>query len=123
MQTMTVLELRQAMEAQGVPINHVLFRCPVCHTLQSAEDLIEAGAGTNFDDVEQYLGFACIGRFTGIGAHTLARPIGHGCDFTLGGLLNLRELDVQTEDGQRHPRFMPATPAEAKAHRKVMSRV
>lgn len=77
MQTMTITELHTAMKEQ------------------SATDLIEAGAGANFDSVQGFLGFSCIGRF----------DTSKGCNWTLGGLFKLHELEIVTEDGERYPRF------------------
>ena len=100
MQTMTLEEFRSALKAQGVPIEQVKLICPKCKTAQSANDLIAAGAGRSFDDVEKYLGFSCVGRFDET----------KGCDWTLGGLFSIHELEVVTPDGERHPRFLPVVP-------------
>lgn len=94
----------------------LVFKCPICGTLQTGVDLIAAGAGTSFDQVEKYLGFSCVGRWTQAGPHKKDRPPGRGCNWTLGGLLCIRDLDVETPDGKKHPHFMPATPQEAAAH-------
>lgn len=100
LQTMPLNEFHEALRSQGKErIEDVSFRCPRCGTLQSAQDLIEAGAGQDFADVEKYTAFSCIGRF----------DTEKGCDWTLGGLLQIHELQVQTEDGEMHPRFFPAT--------------
>lgn len=96
---MTLEEFHEAMKSQGVSIEQVTFQCPKCKTLQSANDLIAAGAGKNLNEVEKYLGFSCIGRFSK----------NKGCDWTLGGLFKIHELEVITEDGKRHPRFMPVS--------------
>lgn len=116
MQTMSLDEFQQALQSQGVRTREQLaLKCPMCKTVQSAEDLIAAGAGTNFDEVEKYLGFSCYGHFTGAGAPRKPAD-GKPCNWTLGGLFALHELEVITPDGERHPRFMPATPEEARAH-------
>lgn len=100
MKTMTLDEFHAALKAQGTErIEDVTFKCPMCGTLQSAQDLIDAGAGTDLDDVERYLAFSCVGRW----------PSDKGCDWTLGGLFKLHELEVVTPDGKHHPRFEPAT--------------
>lgn len=100
METIDVDEFHRRMKAQKRSrIEDVTFRCPRCKTLQSAQDLIDAGAGRNFNEVEKYLAFSCVGRFTSE----------KGCDWTLGGLLRCHELEVVTSDGERHPRFAPAT--------------
>lgn len=100
METMTFQEYRKAVRNQGKDrIEDVTFQCPNCKTLQSAQDLIDAGAGSSFDEVEKYLAFSCVGRFTKE----------KGCNWTLGGLLHIHELEVITPDGEHHPRFKPMT--------------
>lgn len=116
MRTITLAEFHAEVRAQDVPLHQVAMVCPVCKTVQCANDLIAAGAGQTFDEVEPFLGFSCVGRWTKAGPHQPGTPPGKGCDWTLGGLLRLHTLEVVTEDGQRHPRFELATPAEAKAH-------
>lgn len=100
MQTMTLDEFHAALKAQGVPVQEVKLICPRCKTAQCANDLIAAGAGKDIDEVEKYLGFSCVGRFDKT----------KGCDWTLGGLFQLHELEVITPDGKRHPRFLPVQP-------------
>lgn len=116
MKTMTLQEWLDALKAQGVPKEHMAMKCPCCGTIQSAADLIKADAGTSFDDVQGFLGFSCIGRFTGAGQHKKGEPAGRGCNWTLGGLFHLHELEVITEDGEHHPRFELASPEEARGH-------
>ncbi|MDP1530285.1 MAG: VVA0879 family protein [Rhodoferax sp.] len=115
MKTMTVTEFHGALIAQGVKREDLALICPMCQTVQSATDLIAAGAGSNFDEVEKYLGFSCVGRFTGAGTPR-KDPDGAACNWTLGGLFALHKLEVVTEDGKRHPRFEPATPDQAMQH-------
>lgn len=115
-QIMALVEYHYALRAQRVPRHHVAMKCPMCGTVQSAADLIAAGAGTDFHEVEKYLGFSCVGRFTGAGGHKEGTPPGRGCDWTLGGLLHIHELEVVTSDGEHYPRFVLATPEEAQAH-------
>ena len=97
MDTMTLEEYHAAIQAQGVPLLKVTFECPRCKTKQSAQDLIDAGAGKTLDEVEKYLGFSCVGRW----------DESKGCDWTLGGLFQFHELEVVTPDGVHHPRFRP----------------
>ena len=115
MKTMPIEEFRAAVHAQGVPREHFAFLCPMCKTVQSSADLIEAGAGQDFDSVRQYLGFSCVGRFTGAGSPSKQAP-GTGCNWTLGGLFRMHELEVVTEDGVHHPHFEPVTADQAQAH-------
>lgn len=116
MKTMTLQEFQAALIAQGVPTHHEFaLVCPMCGTVQTGNDLIAAGAGKTFAEVEPYLGFSCIGRFTGAPSPR-GRPDGMPCNWTLGGLFRTHKLEVVTEDGKHHPRFEPATPEQAQAH-------
>ena len=118
MDRMGLEEFRAALKAQGVVPEDLALVCPRCKTVQSARDLIAAGAGEDFDAVENYLGFSCVGRWTGAGSPRKA-PDGNPCNWTLGGLFALHELEVITPDGKSHPRFKPATPQQAQAHAKA----
>lgn len=114
--TMTLDQFHAACKAQAASADLVVMKCPMCSTLQSAQDLIAAGAGSTFDDVERYLGFSCVGRFTGAGAPRQASD-GTACNWTLGGLFQTHKLEVVTPDGKHHPHFELATREEADAHR------
>jgi len=96
--TMTLDEYQDAIlqQRQG-RIEDVTFQCPRCETLQSAQDLIDAGAGKSLDEVEGFLAFSCVGRW----------DKSRGCDWTLGGLFQIHRLEVVTPDGRHHPRFEP----------------
>jgi hypothetical protein len=93
----TVLPLNEFLatlrEKFGADPKKWAFKCPRCGTIQTAEDLL--AAGVKKEDLDGYLGFSCIGRFVK----------GKGCDWTLGGLLQIHKLEVLTPDGQKHPRF------------------
>lgn len=116
MKTMTIPEFQAALVAQGVTYREdFAVVCPVCKTVQSMQSLINAGAGKTGEDVERYIGFSCVGRFTGAGPHKAGNPPGKGCDWTLGGFFRIHALEVIDEDSNRHPRFLPASPAEAQA--------
>lgn len=118
MKTMTLADFQAALRSQGVEREHYTFRCPMCRTLQTASDLIRAGAGQSFEDVQKYLGFSCVGRFTGApGPRKVAD--GQPCDWTLGGLFSLHKLEVLTEDGTLVPHFEVASPEEAQRHRQT----
>ncbi|MCP4050563.1 MAG: hypothetical protein GY730_07660 [bacterium] len=66
---------------------HWEFVCPVCKTVQSANDFLKRGLDPN-----KYIGYSCIGRFKknppkAFGNKKIAE--GSGCDFTNGGLFRL----------------------------------
>lgn len=115
MRTLTIDQFLAELHAQGVAHKHFAFRCPACGTIQSAASLIAATAGATFQEVEKFLGFSCVGRFTGIGSHQKHVPAGFGCDWTLGGLFQIHHLEVVDAAGMRHPRFEIASPEEARA--------
>lgn len=104
MKTMTVDEFHAAIKNQGAStILGVRLICPMCNRVQTPKDLIDAGAGKTFDDVEKYFGFSCVGRW--LNAGPFKKDNLKGCDWTLGGFFKLHKLEVVTTDGKRHPRF------------------
>lgn len=116
MKTMTIPEFHQALKDQGVSSREdFAFKCVVCGTIQSGRSLMKAGAGKTFDDVERFLGFSCVGRFTDAGPHKKGAPAGKGCNWTLGGLLRIHCFEVIDDEGKPHPQFDLASPEEAKA--------
>jgi hypothetical protein len=96
--TMTLEEFHQALRDQHRerPAD-LTYRCPRCGLVQSGQDLIDAGAGKTWQEVEKYAAFSCVGRWSKT----------KGCDWTLGGLFQIHELEVITPDGEHHPRMMP----------------
>ena len=115
MKTLSIVEFLAQLKAQGTPIEHAAFKCVRCQTVQSARSFIDAGAGADFDAVEKFLGFSCVGRFTGAKMYRDGQPTGNGCDWTLGGLFSLHTLEVIDPQGKAHPRFEIASPEEAQA--------
>ena len=116
MKTMTLEEFQAACKAQAPSNDQIVVRCPMCGTLQSARDLIAAGAGTDFESVAKYLGFSCVGRFTGAPSPR-REPDGKPCNWTLGGLFQTHKLEIVTPDGKHHAHFELAGNSEAEAHR------
>lgn len=114
---MTVEQFHDAIKQQGVDQLDIAFVCPMCGCIQSPRDLIAAGAGDNFDAVGKYVAFSCVGRWTNAGSPRTQQD-GKPCNWTLGGLFTLHELEVVTSDGEHHPRFMPATAEQAQDHAK-----
>lgn len=116
MKTITVEEFHAALMAQGATTpSDFVFICPMCETLQTGSDLIRAGAGETLDDVKKYLGFSCVGRWTGDGPPRKQKD-GKPCNWTLGGLFKTHKLEVITNDGKSHPSFEVATPEQAQSH-------
>ena len=109
--TMTVDDFRAKLAEQGVPREHVAFRCAMCGCVQSMTSLIRAGV-KSIEEAEKFIGFSCVGRLTGAGTPNEANR-GKGCNWTLGGLFQAHDLEVVTPDGKHHPHFVPATPEEA----------
>jgi hypothetical protein len=113
--TMTIPEFHAALKAQGVAKDDLAFRCPACDTIQSARDLIAAKAGPDFDAVEKFIGFSCVGRFKPE-AERGKKGEGKGCDWTLGGLFQIHTLEVVDDEGNHHARFAIASPKDARMH-------
>lgn len=114
METIEHQEFIARLKAQGVPREHLAFKCPACGTVQSIHSLLAAGASPG--KVENYVGFSCVGRWTMAGPHRTGEPAGRGCDWTLGGLLPIHRLTViDNSDGTAQPSFEIASPEEAKA--------
>jgi hypothetical protein len=114
-ETITQDELLRRCEAQGVEPRHYAFKCPMCGTVQSAESLIRAGVAEQ--DVDKYLAFSCVGRFTGAGPHKKGARPGRGCNWTLGGFLQIHKLIVELPNGYQRKSFEIALPKEAQALR------
>lgn len=96
----TLDEFHKQIDAQNAPNREsVKLVCPMCGVSQSANDLIKAGAGATFDDVEKYLGFSCVDRWLGAGGPR-ETPDGLPCNWTLGGLFTLHKLEVIMPDGK-----------------------
>lgn len=71
------------------------FRCPQCKHEQSGAEVLERNP--KLVDVSGWIAFSCEGRKTE----------GVGCDWTLGGLFQIHELEW-FEGGRYHASFMPA---------------
>ena len=114
MQTLTLAEFRAALAAQGVDrINYALV-CPNCKTVQSIRDFVDVGLTA--ERAERLIGFSCVGRAFSIAKRPAKAKPGDGCDWSLGGLLKLHELEVVDDHGRPRPHFAPATPEQAQAH-------
>ncbi|WOD12758.1 VVA0879 family protein [Pseudomonas sp. NyZ704] len=114
---MTIEDLRSAAREQSPSAVDVVYKCPRCGTLQTSNDLIAAGAGEDYESVSKYIGFSCVGRFTGKGGPSQEKGKNHGCNWTLGGMFQMHELEVVTPDGKRHPLFELVSKDDAEAYR------
>lgn len=122
MKRMTLEEFQAACKAQASSGELTTVKCPMCRTLQNGYDFINAGAGKNWGEVSRFLGFSCLGRFTG--AESPRREAdGKPCNWTLGGLLQTHRFVVVTPDGKEHPHFELVTKEEADAHRATQLRL
>ncbi len=114
MRTMTVDEAWAELQRQGVPKEHMAVVCPMCGTVQSPASLA-AAMKCDKNAVLKYWGFSCVGRFTGAGSPLPDIEPGHGCNWTLGGLLSCHKLEIIDGQGRRRPHFELASPDDAKA--------
>ncbi len=64
------------------------FKCPSCETPQSMNDLLQY---VSKEYAQSYIAFSCIGRVNG----TLKAKKPIGCDWTLGGLFRIHNLEVE----------------------------
>lgn len=119
--TITLEAFKAEVLAQGVERLDVAVICPLCDTPQSMRALIAAGAGVTEAEVEKFIGFSCIGRFTGAGSgFRKDHPKGQGCNYTLGGLFKLPKLIVLLPDGEKFPHFEIAPKEQAEALRQSL---
>jgi len=84
------------------------FVCPACGTVQTAQSFVDAGFERGKGEINKYLGFTCVGRFSGqgdegISAHQKGQAWSKGCNWTLGGLLKIHTLEVVEWDGRKVP--------------------
>ncbi|MDR3488743.1 MAG: VVA0879 family protein [Bradyrhizobium sp.] len=119
---MTLEQAQSALKAQGVANNDMAVVCPICGTVQSMSSLVRAGAPK--ESVENYFGFSCEGRFSGVGpmpssedksAAAETRRALRGCNWTLGGLFKLHRMEITYPDGTSAGSFEIATAEQAQA--------
>ncbi len=122
METITLQEFQDRCRAQGVPREHIAFKCPRCGTVQSMASLAEAGCPR--DNLEKAIGFTCEGVFSNIGGFrpfraTRELPL-RGCDYSLGPRHAHADLAV-VHLGHSYEHFAVATPEEAQSLYRVIS--
>lgn len=89
----------EAIRRFGEKANNWKYICPKCKTVQCYQDFVDAGVDP--EEAKKRIGFSCIGRVVK----------GVGCDWSLGGLFQIHDLELIDEDGSLHPHFELA-PAE-----------
>jgi hypothetical protein len=78
----------------GPNLRNWRFRCPRCGGVQTGQDFVDAGLTPEQAATRAY--FSCIGRVVR----------GRGCDWSLGGLLRIHEVEVlDPTDGSTVPVF------------------
>ncbi|EAT6024876.1 hypothetical protein GZ440_003548 [Salmonella enterica] len=114
MKTLTHEQYLALIYSQNVKRQDYAVICPMCGTVQSGRLLLLSAAAPDFDGVLRYLGFSCVGRFTGKGSPSVEKGKNHGCNWTLGGLLHFHTMEIVDAQGVKHPVFEPATPEQAR---------
>lgn len=114
MKTVPLSEFLKMLDAQQVTRNHLAFRCPRCQCVQSISDFTDADPSMTADDAANYIGFSCVGRITKAGPPR-KEPDGSPCNWSLGGLFQLHDFSVITDDGKNNPHFEPVSREEAHA--------
>ena len=78
------------------------FVCPVCGHVQSIKDF-EEQTELSREEIEQVIGFSCIGRWTGKLLESNVK-LGGPCNYAGGGLFKLNPIEVDHE-GESHRLF------------------
>lgn len=120
----SIEQLQAELKAQGVERDHYAFVCPICSTVQSMA-LLRKHMGERADEAETFIGFSCVGRFSDAGEWRKDKtpdPAKPGCNWTLGGLLQLHKLEVVASASLGSQRcFELATPEQAQALKKEIT--
>lgn len=90
--TLTLEEWRAKAEPKfGKDVKNWKFKCCQCGESQTLQDFIDA----NIEGPYTKFFFSCIGRWVK----------GRGCNWTLGGLLQIHDTEVISEEGKNIPVF------------------
>lgn len=99
METMTLEQWKaKATELFGPDKKQWRFQCVRCKGTQTFQDFLDAGMEP--DEANKVVFYSCIGRWVK----------GRGCDWTLGGLFQIHELEVTNDTGESIPVFKFAAP-------------
>jgi len=92
MKTLTLQEWKEeGTKLYGEKMGNWLFVCPQCKQIQSLKDFVEK----NVPEPTTKFYYSCIGRWVE----------NRGCNWTLGGLFQIHETEVISEDGDKVPVF------------------
>ncbi len=94
MNTLKVSAFKALCKQHWPSIMDVEFVCPQCRTVQTGNDLVEVGAGSDAEEVNAYLGFSCLGRW----------DVERGCNWTLGGFFPTHKLELIADDDESKKR-------------------
>ena len=114
-ETLSREELAQRLRAQGVPREHLAFRCWRCGTVQSLTSF--ALAGVDAFTAERQIGYSCVGRHTGAGGWDPSSPtraLTPRCDWSISEFPGAAGLRI-VEGARAFWAFAVATPDEARA--------
>ena len=75
----------------GKDVKEWKFKCPQCGGVQTMQDFID----NKIDNPDTKFYFSCIGRWVK----------DKGCNWTLGGLLQMHKTEVTSEEGENIPVF------------------
>ena len=82
------------------------FKCASCGHEQSMREVKERHPTLEIDDIKRWIHFSCEGRQW---VCKRQKPV-VGCDWTLGGLFQIHNIEVITPDGEAQPAFEFAHP-------------
>ncbi|MFJ1269930.1 VVA0879 family protein [Legionella lytica] len=82
------------------------FKCPICETVQTARDFVNAGLSK--EEASSSIAIECIGRFLpnkqkAIGGKKIIK--GEPCNYAGYGLLPLNPIEIEMDDGSKQYAF------------------
>lgn len=91
---------KKARELFGDQARHWKFVCPICNTVQSGQDFVDAGVSQ--DTAESSIAVECIGRFLPEKQKAFEGKVikGKPCNYAGYGLFKLNPVPVLFEDGK-----------------------
>ena len=90
--------LAKARELFGDDPKQWRFVCPSCGHVQSIADF--EALGMEGRQIQNYIGFSCIGRWRPKSVHLGEPDQGEGCNYAGGGLFRLNPVEVDLGEGE-----------------------